>query len=112
MVETAPSDEEVDPYYNTLDSDEEAEQLRTVSQEEEPCIDGEVSPCAHFTRSSCGMTTHAKHGNGMENHMAKLLSATEGHGNGTKIIWPTNPSAAPVFKRPFQSCAVHNWVMV
>jgi hypothetical protein len=57
MVETAPSNEEVDPY-RTLESDDDADQFRTVSQEEELCIESEVAQW-HFTRS-CGATTHAK----------------------------------------------------
>ena len=42
MVETAPSDEEIDPYH-TLESDDEADQFRTVSQEVELRIETEVA---------------------------------------------------------------------
>ena len=42
MVETVPSNEEVDPYH-TLESNEEADQLRAVSQEEELGIESEVA---------------------------------------------------------------------
>ena len=73
MVETAPSDEEVDPY-RTLESDEEADQLRAVSQEEELCIESEASQ-RHFTRS-CGATTHVKRASTVERSSSGSNGAT------------------------------------
>jgi hypothetical protein len=62
MVETNPSDEEVNPYYHMLDSGDEEDanlaQLWMVSQEEEP-REETAHTHGHFTLSgSYGMTTH------------------------------------------------------
>jgi hypothetical protein len=52
------SDEDIDPQhtYYTLESDNEADQLRTISQEEEPHIKSGMPSTRNFIHSSSGTT--------------------------------------------------------
>jgi hypothetical protein len=55
MVETNPSDEELDPYYQTVDSDVDdpaLAQLWTVSQEEETWDEETAQTRRHYTQGS------------------------------------------------------------
>jgi hypothetical protein len=83
MVETNPSDEERS---NTHDSDDDADQLRTVSQEEEQC-DELVEQTQHNTRSRKGTEAASlakKHGT--QTHKLKTKDNAEKHGTQTHTL--------------------------
>jgi hypothetical protein len=86
MVETNPSDEELS---NTHDSDDDADQLRTVSQEEEQQGSALVDQTQHYTRSKKGTaatslaTDNAEHGT--KTHTLKIPDNAE-HGTKTHTL--------------------------